>query len=46
MAVRPSAQDVHFGVVQEYCKKKAQRSGGGEHAYIESMVVATGGRRR
>lgn len=51
VALQPSAEDVHWGVVQEYCKGRAleatvrQPTADGKAFYIECMVRATGGRR-
>ena len=33
-ALQPMPQETHFRVVQEFCKKQAQKSGDGERAYV------------
>ncbi len=33
-AIQPTPQETHFRVVQEFCKKQAQKSGDVERAYV------------
>ncbi len=40
-ALQPTPQETHFRVVQEFCKKQAQKSGDGERVYIACMAELT-----
>ncbi len=37
-ALQPTPQETHFRVVQEFCKKQAQKSGDVERAYVGCMA--------
>ncbi len=40
-ALQPTPQETHFRVVQEFCKKQAQKSGDGEQVYVGCMTEFT-----
>ncbi len=44
-ALQPTPQETHFRVVQEFCKKEAQKSGDGERVYVSCMVQFTQGKK-
>ncbi len=44
-ALQPTPQETHFRVVQEFCKKQAQRSGDGERVYVGCMAELTQGKK-
>ncbi len=43
-AIQPTPQETHVRVVQEFCKKQAQKSGGGERVYVGCMAESTQGK--
>ncbi len=40
-ALQPTPQETHFRVVQEFCKKQAQKSGDVKRAYVGCMAELT-----
>ncbi len=40
-AIQPTPQETHFRVVQQFCKKEAQKSGDGERVYVRCMTEST-----
>ena len=44
-ALQPTPQETHFRVVQEFCKKHAQRSGDVDRAYVDCMTELTQGKK-
>ncbi len=42
--LQPTPQETHFRVVQEFCKKQAQKSGDGERVYVDCMANLVIGR--
>ncbi len=40
-ALQPTPQETHFRVVQEFCKKQAQKSGDEEQVYLSCMTEFT-----
>ncbi len=43
--LQPTLQETHFRVVQEFCKKQAQKSGDGERVYVGCIAELIGGRK-
>ena len=43
-AIQPTPQETHFRVVQEFCKKQAQRSDDGERLYVGCMSKLSQGK--
>ncbi len=39
------AEEVHFLVVQQFCKKEVQKSGDGKRVYVGCMAELTQGKR-
>ncbi|MDH3672112.1 MAG: TIGR02450 family Trp-rich protein [Gammaproteobacteria bacterium] len=37
-SIQPTPQETHFRVVQEFCKKQAQKNGNGECTYVSCMA--------
>ena len=44
-ALQPTPQETHFRVVQESCKKQAQKSGDVERAYVGCMIEFSQGKK-
>ncbi len=44
-AIQPTPQETYFRVVQEFCKKQAQKSGDGERLYLGCMTELTQGKK-
>ena len=44
-AIQPTPQETHFRVVQEFCKKQAQKGGDGERVYVSCMAELTSGKK-
>ncbi len=44
-AIQPTPQETHFRVVQEFCKKQAQKSGDGERVYVGCMAELIEGKK-
>ena len=40
-AIQPTPEETHFRVVQEFCKKYAQKSGDPERVYVGCMTELT-----
>ncbi|MFB3081899.1 MAG: hypothetical protein ACE1Z4_00345 [Gammaproteobacteria bacterium] len=43
--LQPTPQETHFRVVQEFCKKQAQKSSDGERVYLGCMTEFTQGKK-
>ncbi len=43
--LQPTPQETHVRVVQEFCKKQAQKSAYGEQIYVDCMAELTSGKR-